>query len=263
MQELEEDDYMDIYKSYGNTSDEKMRSSVAAASSTGDSAYMDLDGVDNFFSTYTPSTQSIITPSPPLSETPTLFDPHVVEERKKIQRSKSLDTLSYSPPPTFQGGLNKNLDLLYALLATGWKQQSPLDFPRALGLLGKYYKKYSPEQRTGDIVQELHHLEEADYFMNFMLPAYGGVPRWFFGNGGLIEGLFKPNKQITMEHLFIAPNHMLEWHYGGKKVKGIFATTPSFYICYDKITTSIHLHCRGTFNIQDVFTDLGAEYTPF
>jgi hypothetical protein len=62
--------------------------------------------------------------------------------------------------------------------------------------------------------------------------------------------------------LGIKENHMLAWEYSSSS-KTIFGAKPCFYICFDEVRKAIHVCIRGTWSLQDVFTDINCEFVPF
>ena len=169
-------------------------------------------------------------------------------------RSHSLSTMTYNQHDSGLAGLKS---LAAGLMATGWKMSSK-DMPRSLALMGRYYRAYSTP-KTGDRVLDMEKLKEADYFLKFIMPIYGTIARKVFGHGSTAD-LIKKNKAVAIQHLGIKKNHMLAWEYTPSKM---FAAKPSFYICYSEERQAVHLCIRGTFNIQDIFTDVNCEFVPF
>ena len=174
-------------------------------------------------------------------------------------RTHSLSTINYEEPKSAQLGLAGLKSLAAGLTATGWKM-STSDMPRAFALMGRYYRAYSTP-KTGKRVCDVEKLKEADYFIKFIMPVYGTLARKFFGYGSAVD-LVKKNREVAIKHLGIKDNHMLAWEYSSSS-KTLFGAKPCFYICYDETRNAIHICIRGTFNLQDVFTDINCEFAPF
>jgi hypothetical protein len=124
---------------------------------------------------------------------------------------------------------------------------------------------------TKEKVTDPDFIKTALHWLDYAVVAYGSFFVTWYGKGRFAERLTPGNVDIKAASrvLKIPKENILHWEFGEFE-----AFKPNFFICLDKNSDTLVLSIRGTWvpyslsysffqSLQDIITDLCAEYEPF